>query len=281
MLHCGIRLAKQAAGPIRPQEEQVMGPSLRIALISEHASPLAAAGGTDTAGPHILVDRVARGLAAAGHAVDVLTRRDRRDRPTVVDLCRGVRVLHLDAGPAEALPQEDLLPHMPAFAAAAGTLIKRAGDYDVQHANFFMSGWVGLALRRRFGTPLVITFHDLALGRQRHAGGADRFPEARVPIEQQLATGADAVIATNAQDAQDLLDLYGADPARLHVVPCGVDQAAALGRDSALRVRRHVPWDEVTARLVQVYAGVCLPEAAPLAAWRTAPPIGRRALGLQ
>lgn len=229
----------------------MIDPPLHIALISEHASPLAAAGGVDAGGQNIYVDRVARGLAAKGHTVDVLTRRDQPDLPTLVDVQRGVRVLHIDAGPPEPLPKEDLLPFMPAFAAAAGTLIKRGRGYDVQHANFFMSGWVGLALRRRFGIPLVVTFHALGLVRQRHQGGADRFPKVRIPIEHQLAGGADAVIATCPQDEQDLLELYGADPAHVHVVPCGVDidQFRAGGRARARARLRIDPSEFVVLQL--------------------------------
>jgi D-inositol-3-phosphate glycosyltransferase len=215
---------------------------LRIALISEHASPLAAAGGVDAGGQNIYVDRVARTLAAAGHEVDVLTRRDSRNVPTAVGLCRGARVLHIDAGPPEPVVKEDLMPYMPAFAAAAGTLIKRDAGYDVLHANFFMSGWVALALRRRFGIPLVVTFHALGLVRQRHQGGADHFPAARIDIERQLANDSDAVVATCPQDQHDLETLYGADPARIHIVPCGVDtRAFRHGDKAAARQRLRLP----------------------------------------
>ena len=42
-----------------------------IALISEHASPLAAVGGIDAGGQNIYVAHVAKQLANAGHKVDV------------------------------------------------------------------------------------------------------------------------------------------------------------------------------------------------------------------
>src|SRR2546423_759974 len=48
----------------------------RIALISEHASPLAALGGADGGGQNVYVAWLARHLAAQGHDVDVFTRRD-------------------------------------------------------------------------------------------------------------------------------------------------------------------------------------------------------------
>lgn len=196
---------------------------LRIALISEHASPLAQAGGIDAGGQNIYVAHVARCLAAQGHRVDVLTRRDDPTLPGVVEWQPRLRVLHLDAGPPEFIPKESLLPHMPAFAASAGRWFTHSPVYDVQHANFFMSGWVGLALRRRFGVPLATTFHALGLVRHEHQGDADQFPPERVAIERSVVLGSDRLIAECPQDEADLTRLYGARPEQIVTVPCGVD----------------------------------------------------------
>src|SRR5438477_13006647 len=59
--------------------------SRRIALISEHASPLGALGGVDGGGQNVYVGQVARHLAAHGWGVDVLTRRDAETLPDVVE----------------------------------------------------------------------------------------------------------------------------------------------------------------------------------------------------
>jgi D-inositol-3-phosphate glycosyltransferase len=219
--------------------------SLRVALISEHASPLAEMGGVDAGGQNVYVAHVARSLAAAGHRVDVLTRRDDRTLPAAVDLRPGVRVLHVDAGPPAFVRKEELLQHMPAFVQASSRLLAGSEPYDVLHANFFMSGWVGLALARRFGVPLVTTFHALGLVRREHQGAADGFPPARIDIERRLARESDRVIAECPQDEADLLRLYGAEPARIRQVPCGVDtQAFRPGDRAAARARLGLPADE-------------------------------------
>ena len=72
----------------------------RVALITEHASPLAVLGGVDAGGQNVYVDHLARSLAALGDEVDVFTRRDAPNLPDVVDLAPGVRVIHIGAGPA-------------------------------------------------------------------------------------------------------------------------------------------------------------------------------------
>ena len=56
---------------------------MKIGLISEHASPLAIAGGVDSGGQNIYVANVARQLVRLGHDVDVFTRCDRSLLPLI------------------------------------------------------------------------------------------------------------------------------------------------------------------------------------------------------
>ena len=60
-----------------------MNRALRIAFLSEHASPAALLGGEDAGGQNVYVDEVSRQLGRLGHAVDVFTRRDRADAPAL------------------------------------------------------------------------------------------------------------------------------------------------------------------------------------------------------
>ena len=198
---------------------------LKIALISEHASPLATLGGVDAGGQNIYVAHMARCLAEAGHQVDVFTRRDDAMLPTVVHLRPGLRVVHIDAGPPSFVPKEHLLPHMARFASECERLFRNTGGYDVVHANFFMSGLVALHLKHTLGVPFAITFHALGLVRREHQGEADGFPAERIDIERQLVAEADCIVAECPQDRADLVRLYGADERRMVMVPCGFDPA--------------------------------------------------------
>ncbi|HET7564854.1 MAG TPA: glycosyltransferase family 1 protein, partial [Gemmatimonadaceae bacterium] len=196
----------------------------RIALISEHASPLASLGGTDFGGQNVYVAQLAQNLAALGIAVDVFTRRDSAELPRIVPCPSGIRVIHVPAGPPSHVPKEELLQYMPEFIDFMLNWHRHRGiHYDLYHANFWMSGLVAAELKRVTGTPFVVTFHALGRVRRRHQGRADGFPEERVAIEERIAAEADCVIAECPQDEEDLLCLYGVDPARLRIVPCGVD----------------------------------------------------------
>jgi phosphoheptose isomerase/glycosyltransferase involved in cell wall biosynthesis len=197
----------------------------RIAMISEHASPLATLGGVDAGGQNVYVAQVARHLAAVGDRVDVFTRRDAPDQPEVVDFAPGVRVIHVPAGPPTTIAKEDLLEHMPAFTAWMVQRLRRSRPYDLVHANFFYSGQVAVDLKAALGLPFVITFHALGRVRRQFQGDADRFPDERMAIEDRIVAEAARIVAECPQDEEDLIRLYNAEPSRISIVPCGFDPA--------------------------------------------------------
>jgi D-inositol-3-phosphate glycosyltransferase len=195
----------------------------RIAVISDHASPLAVAGGVDSGGQNIYVASVAREIHALGYEVDVFTRRDSPALPDVVEAAEGLRIVHVRAGPPANLRKESMLPVMPEFAMRVQEFCASRGTYDVVHANFFMSGMVAVRLKELLGTPFVITFHALGRVRRLHQRDADQFPDERIDIEDRTVDEADAIIAECPQDCVDLISLYGAEREKIHVVPCGFD----------------------------------------------------------
>jgi phosphoheptose isomerase len=196
----------------------------KIALISEHASPLGKPGGADSGGQNVYVAQLARHLAACGYQVDVFTRKDSPELPEIVEWLDRVRVIHVLAGPPEPVSKEDLLPFMEEFTAWMERFCQRQ-PYDLIHANFWMSGLVAADLKQRLGLPFVITFHALGRVRRLHQGEADRFPDERFAIEDRLVAEADQILAECPQDQEDLIQLYKADPARISIVPCGFDPA--------------------------------------------------------
>lgn len=196
----------------------------RIALISEHASPLAMLGGTDSGGQNVYVGQLARHLAGLGYEVDVFTRRDAAALPERVEWMNGVRIVHVPAGPASRLRKEDLLPFMAEFTAWVTKAFRRERrGYDLVHANFWMSALVAAELKRTLGVPFVVTFHALGRVRRFHQREADGFPDERFAVEDRVVAEADHVIAECPQDEEDLIRLYNADPGRITIVPCGFD----------------------------------------------------------
>ena len=198
--------------------------SLHIALITEHASPAALLGGADAGGQNVYMDEVARNLAALGHRVDVFTRRDSADAPAVRPWADGVRIVNLAVGPARPLPKDDLWPFMPAFRDAIARFLKASGARpDVLHGNFWMSGWVAAELRDRLGIPAAQIFHATGITKRRHQGDADTSPAERIAVERDVVRRVDRLIAQCPAERDELVDDYGADPAKLALIPSAVN----------------------------------------------------------
>ncbi|HEX2979019.1 MAG TPA: glycosyltransferase [Anaerolineaceae bacterium] len=196
----------------------------KIALISEHASPLAQLGGVDFGGQNVYVAHVAQQLALNGFVVDVFTRRDDPSRPVVYPWDNNIRVIHVPAGPARFIRKEELAQYMDEFTEFVDDFIgKEEIPYDLIHANFWMSGLVAAELKKRRQIPFVITFHALGKVRRLHQGKADGFPDERFDVEERLVREADHIIAECPQDEDDLLLLYNADPEKITIIPCGFD----------------------------------------------------------
>ncbi len=198
----------------------------RIAMISEHASPLALLGGDDFGGQNVYVAQIAKNLATAGYRVDIFTRKDSKALPAIVEWEKGVRIIHVSAGPPGYVRKEEMLPYMEEFTHYMLRFLRQSSvRYDAIHANFWMSGLVAMEIKRKMDIPFVITFRALGRVRRLHQGSADDFPDARFAIEERIAAEADAVIAECPQDEEDLICLYHADPAKLRIIPCGFDPA--------------------------------------------------------
>jgi glycosyltransferase involved in cell wall biosynthesis len=194
---------------------------MKIAMMSEHASPLAALGGVDAGGQNVHVAELATALADRGHDVVVYTRRDSARLPARVAMSGGVTVEHLDAGPARPVPKDELPPFVPQMASQLAARLV-ADPPDVLHAHFWMSGLASLSAAPSAGVPVLQTFHALGVVKRRFQGAADTSPVSRIRCERSLARSVTRVIASSTDERRDLLRM-GADPSRVDVVPSGVD----------------------------------------------------------
>jgi D-inositol-3-phosphate glycosyltransferase len=194
---------------------------VRVALVSEHASPLAALGGVDAGGQNVHVAELAAGLVRLGHVVAVYTRRDDPDLPERLTTSAGYEVVHVPAGPPAAVSKDDLWPHMGTFANRLTEMLTFQRP-DLVHAHFWMSAWVSAATCARLALPLVITFHALGTVKRRHQGPSDTSPLNRIRVETAVAGAADHIIATCADEVREL-GLLGVPASKVSVVPCGVD----------------------------------------------------------
>ncbi|MFP4511874.1 MAG: glycosyltransferase [Acidimicrobiales bacterium] len=189
--------------------------------MSLHTSPLAQPGIGDSGGMNVYVRELASSLAQAGVACRVYVRRWSDELAPVVEVEPGFSVVHIDAGPPE-LAKEALPEVVDAFADGVIEHLLGAEPVDALHANYWLSGVAGHTIKHMLGLPLVATFHTLARVK---ADTGDPEPQRRVEAESSVIGCSDAILANSPTEAEQLRDLYGADPSRIEIVPPGVDHA--------------------------------------------------------
>jgi glycosyltransferase involved in cell wall biosynthesis len=194
---------------------------MRIAMVSEHADPMAVLGETDAGGQNVHVGALSAALAERGHSVTVYTRLAGPGDPRSAQFSPGVIVRRLPAGPAAPLSKDELLPFMPELAARLARLWQKHPP-DIVHAHFWMSGMAALSGAAGLPVPVVQTFHALGVVKARHQGAADRSPAIRVEFERHIAQSCDQVVATCRDEAGELTRA-GVPAGQISVVPCGVD----------------------------------------------------------
>jgi D-inositol-3-phosphate glycosyltransferase len=185
---------------------------VRIAMISEHASPLA------DGGQQTHVADLSAALAELGHEVRVYTRRDDPAVAAEVTTADGIRVVHVPAGPTHVVPPELLLPFMGEFARWLEDKW-RESDWtpDVVHAHFWTSGLAAVTAARQLGIPVVQSFHEL--GEIEAAG--DGKPS-RSGYERALGRAVDRVVVQTQDEVRGLVRI-GVPRTQLTIVPAGVD----------------------------------------------------------
>ena len=206
---------------------------MRIAMVSEHASPLAALGGADAGGQNVHVLELATALAGRGHEVTVWTRRDDPDLPDARHAApRRGRCAHVTAGPARPVPRTSSCPTCPRSAAGWRAWARRAARRRAR-ALLDVRARRGVRARAPLDLPVVQTFHALGSVKRRHQGARRHQPArpGRAP-SGRVARRVDRVIATCTDEVFELARL-GAPRHRAH--------------RGALR-RRHAPRSPRTAR---------------------------------
>jgi glycosyltransferase involved in cell wall biosynthesis len=196
----------------------------RVAMISEHASPVALLGGVDAGGQNVYVDAVSRGLASHGYETDVFTVATDPSLLKVIPWADGVRIVNVPMNAAGPLPKDALWPHMPAFRnAIAHFATLGEAPYDLIHGNFWMSGWVAAELGLRWGVPIAQIFHATGITKAREQGAADTSPSERIEIEKRVVRVVDCLIAQCPAERDELLADYGARPDQVALIPSAVD----------------------------------------------------------
>lgn len=221
---------------------------------------------------NVYVAEIARRLAAGGIEVEIFTRAISRDTPPLVEFAPGVLVRSVVAGPFEELDKTELPAQVCPFTLEVLRAEAEAepGKYDLVHAHYWLSGKVGTAVKERWGVPLVQSMHTLGKVKNASlAAGDTAEPNGRIQGEHEVVAAADRLIANTSEEARQLTELYGADPAKIRTVSPGADLSIfSPGADSGRMARQRlgIPQDAV----VLMFAGRVQPLKGPDIVLKTA-----------
>jgi D-inositol-3-phosphate glycosyltransferase len=171
---------------------------------------------------NVYVRELSRAMGESGIPVDIFTREHEEANAQIEWIAPNVRVVHLPGGPSGGVVAE-LFDHLPGFLRDLRSFCQREGlDYDVVHSHYWLSAWLGQRLAKGLGIPHVVTFHTLALIKMQSRAGEVE-PEERERVEREAMLEADRIVAFSGHERDAMARLYGADPSKVMLAPCGVD----------------------------------------------------------
>lgn len=200
---------------------------MRICLLSVHTCPLAALGGKKTGGMNVYVRDLARELARRGHLVEVFTRVQDACAPRLShELGPNCRVIHIPAGPETPLETDEVFNYLDEFVTGVLDYAKaHHRSYDIIHSHYWLSGLVAERLRAAWGAPIVQMFHTLGhMKNDVFDYTSERVSDLRIEAETGIMAFADCITAASPLEKTQMVVRYGAKPARVQIVPLGVDR---------------------------------------------------------
>lgn len=197
----------------------------RIVVISYHTCPLSDSEGGETGGLNVYVLELCKQLAERGYEIDIYTRSEDKNSQKIVQVQSNLRVIHIVAGKEEGIEKKELANYIPEFINNLYSFVSENKIiYDLIYSHYYLSGIIGLQIKKKYHIPLFVTFHTLALMKNLVARDeAERESIKRIESELLLVKNTDKIIVTSASDAQYLTALYSCPESKIFILTPGVD----------------------------------------------------------
>jgi glycosyltransferase involved in cell wall biosynthesis len=206
-----------------------------IALISVHGDPAIEIGREEAGGQNVYVRQVGEALAQLGWQVDMFSRRVGADQETIVEHNSNCRTIRLTAGPVEFVPRDHGFQYLPEFVDQLIKFQKEAGiNYDLVHTNYWLSGWVGMELKKRQGIKQVHTYHSLGVIKYKTIENIPLVASQRLLVEKEILETVERIVATSPQEQEHMRSLVS-QKGEIDIIPCGTDiqQFGSVTREAA------------------------------------------------
>ena len=194
----------------------------RIALLSFHTSPLATLGGSVSGGMNVYIREISKRLIDKGFQVDIFTRREGQELPSILELSDGLRLFNIDAGPPIVVNKNDLPSWIDNFTTSVKKTIENFDyDYDLIFSHYWLSMLAGETLANDWNVPHIGMFHTLAEVKL-EALSSENEPQERLEAERRLIGKLDRIIAATSDEEEIMRTIYGVPANNINVVPLGV-----------------------------------------------------------
>jgi mannosylfructose-phosphate synthase len=187
-------------------------------------------GKPDTGGQVVFVLELAKRFSRLGYRVDIVTRRF-EDQPEFDRMNEGLRVWRIPFGGKKFIRKEDMHDHLSNFITNFLAAVRQRGlKYDVVNSHYWDAGWAGQRIAEELNLPHIHTPHSLGEWKQQemerdsdNANTVYRLEE-RIQKEFLIYRSCDHIIATTAEQLEQLQTQYELSEKHIDVIPPGVDE---------------------------------------------------------
>jgi D-inositol-3-phosphate glycosyltransferase len=182
---------------------------MNILQISFHTAPMNSLGVNDGGGLNVYVESISRELAK-DNIVHIITGEQAKNISK-----RNVKLssFNLFTNQANTEEKKEFLDE---FIEKTFQYIEEH-EIDVVHAHYWLSGLVAKEIKQRYKIPFIFTSHSLGVFIQEN--GLDR-----ISAEKEIFNSADKITASSQFEKENLLNRYGADKLKIHIVTPGLDK---------------------------------------------------------
>jgi len=194
-----------------------------IALISVHGDPAIEIGKEEAGGQNVYVRQVGEALAKLGWQVDMFTRKAIADQATVVEHRPNCRTIRLTAGPEKFVPRDNIFGYASEFVQAFVNFQQQNGiRYTLVHTNYWLSGRVGMELKKIQDIKQVHTYHSLGAVKYKSVSTIPMIARTRLSVEKAVLETAERIVATSPQEKEHMRSLVSTKGS-IDIIPCGTD----------------------------------------------------------
>lgn len=205
------------------QKTQNKKKSIKVAMISMHASPISELGGYKSGGMNLYVKEIAFRLAKLGVKVDIYTRNDVDNSIETLELGPNVRLIYINAGPKKKLDPLDLTAHIDQFVSEVQNYRNfEKIKYDIVHSHYYLSGLIGMNVAKSWSIPHVTMFHTLELAKNMPMKNKSK-SNLRIKLEKRVIKEVDKIICASSHE-KDIIDAYERLASKkVNIIPLAVD----------------------------------------------------------